>query len=77
MYVESGQLYDDHGDRIVNTADAAKIIGVTTGRVRQIARAERLPGFRISGSKDWFFSPYDCVRYAKSTEGIGRPRTGG
>ncbi len=67
-----GTLTDEHGKALVPSAEAAKIIGCTNGRIRQIT--ERLEGIRIGNN--WYFQTDICKGYREETDGIGRPGGG-
>lgn len=56
-------------------AQAAEIIGVTEGRVRQMLRAGEIEGDKISQTL-WLVSKRDAEKAAKITHSIGRPRSG-
>jgi len=59
-------------DAICVTA-AAKIIGCTTGRVRQLLRDGALRGVKL-GERAWVVSRVDAEKLGKSPAKTGRPR---
>lgn len=67
------------GKKLISTADAAKILGVTMGRVRQLA----LLGPKKGGLSSWFAAPtarvFDEIevrKRASETHKTGRPGGG-
>ena len=53
-------------DQLMDVKEAAAIIGVTVGRVRQLAAAGKLKGERLGGPERglWVFRRADVVAYA-------------
>ncbi len=61
--------------------EAAKILGLTDGRIRQLILAEeRMPGTGLKahklGEKNWAIPTTEVERFKKVTPRPGRPRTG-
>lgn len=63
-------------DQLMDVKEAAAIIGVTVGRVRQLASAGKLKGERLGGPERglWVFQRADVVAYAARPSRAGRPR---
>ena len=65
--------------RLIKTADAAKILGVTMGRVRQLALAGKrkggLRGFEVT-PRCLVFDEAEVLAFAESREKRGRPPGG-
>ena len=61
---------------LMDVKEAAAIIGVTVGRVRQLAAAGKLKGERLGGPERglWVFRRADVVAYAARPRRAGRPR---
>jgi hypothetical protein len=57
----------------VSVTDAAEIIGCTTGRVRQLLRANELRGKKL-GARAWAVSRVDAEKLAGTKAPTGRPR---
>ncbi len=60
----------------VTVTEAAKIIGCTDGRVRQLLRAGTLAGERVN-ERAWLVEKDDAKRLAKHPATTGRPRVNG
>jgi len=62
-------------DQLMDVKEAAAIIGVTVGRVRQLAAAGKLKGERLGGPERglWVFRRADVVAYAARPRRAGRP----
>jgi phage antirepressor YoqD-like protein len=59
---------------LINVNQAAKILGCTTGRIRQLLLAEQLPGRKVTETS-WILAKKDVERYAKNNpRTIGRKR---
>jgi len=57
----------------MNTKEAAAYLGVTPGRIRQLARARELRGLRVS-LRAWVFEKSELDRFlAQERRGPGRP----
>lgn len=54
--------------------DAAEAVGVTTGRLRQLIRADKLIGIKIS-ERAWLIPKREVTRLKKSGSKLGRPRS--
>lgn len=52
------------GIELMNSQQAADRLGITQGRVRQLARAGTLKGQRIG--RDWLFRPEDIDAYDRA-----------
>jgi len=63
-------------DQLMDTKEAAAIIGVTAIRVRQLASAGKLKGERLGGPERglWVFRRADVVTFAARPRRAGRPR---
>ncbi len=60
----------------MNTTQAADFLKMTPGRVRQLARAGILKGYRL-GPRAWVFERVELERFAaEERPGPGRPRKG-
>ena len=59
-------------NRFLTCAEAAAILDVSSGRVRALARAGRLPG-RKAG-RDWIFNPAEVKKFRPGP--IGNPNFG-
>lgn len=60
-------------ENLMDTKDAAAYLGVTTGRIRQLARAGTLRGVRVS-LRAWVFEKSELDRFqAEERRGPGRP----
>lgn len=57
----------------ISVTRAAEIIGCTTGRVRQLLRAEELRGKKL-GPRAWLVSRVDAEKLADAPAPTGRPR---
>lgn len=58
---------------LVNTKEAAAYLGVTDGRIRQLARSGELRGMRVS-LRAWVFEKNELERFAaEARRGPGRP----
>ena len=60
------------GDELLTAEEVAKILGVTTGRVRKLAIDEELPGDKLGFL--WVFRRDDVVAYAARRRPRGRPK---
>jgi excisionase family DNA binding protein len=56
--------------KIINTKQAAKLLGVNYSRVRQLILAGRLPALKIG--RDWIIKERDLKKVADRK--VGRPR---
>ena len=56
----------------ISTEAAAKILGVTTGWVRHLARDHVLQGVRWG--RDWMIDPASVAAYAAAPHPTGNPR---
>lgn len=61
-------------DEYVTVADAAKIIGCTVGRVRQLIYAGKLTARKISANA-WLVLRSTAAKVADNPSHTGRPRT--
>lgn len=55
----------------MSTDEVAEYLGVTTGRVRQLARAGKLKGKRVG--RDWVFERPKVEAFASEPRKSGRP----
>lgn len=60
---------------MISVEQAAGIIGITTGRVRQLLRAELLDGTKLS-ERVWIVNERSAQKLAKNENSVGRPRSG-
>ncbi len=60
-------------DSYCSVADAAEIIGCTDGRVRQLLRAEVLPGIKLN-ARAWVVEIDAAKSYADAEQTTGAPR---
>ena len=51
------------GDDLMNVAEVADTLGVTVGRVRQLAVAGKLKGEKVG--RDWVFRQSDIAEYQR------------
>lgn len=58
---------------LITTNEAARRLGVTAPRVRQMKKAGLLPARKIG--RDLFFDPADVETLRQQERGPGRPRT--
>jgi len=58
--------------RVVSVKDAAKMLGISRGRVRVLIREHRLPATRID--RVWVLDPEQVVEFSKIVRPTGRPR---
>lgn len=60
----------------MDVKEVAEVLGVTVGRVRQLASAGKLKGERLGGPDRglWVFKRADVVAYAARPRRAGRPR---
>ena len=58
-----------------SVSEAAVIIGVTTGRVRQMLRAGQLVGDKLSETV-WVVPRCEAEKAGRNTQKTGRPRSG-
>ena len=65
----------DQPKDLIDVNEAARIIGVTVGRVRQLLIAEELDGCKLN-ARAWLVKRSDAERFAKQPRSTGRPRTG-
>ena len=58
--------------QLITTQQAAKILGLSARRVRELAAAEALPAVAVG--RDWLFEPAVVARFkATPRRGRGRP----
>jgi excisionase family DNA binding protein len=62
-------MYED----LITTKEAAKILGVTPSRVRQLLRQNLLGGHRLPAGL-WLISNNDLAAYVETRRTAGRPR---
>jgi len=62
-------------DDYATVAQAAKILGCTTGRVRQLLIAKTLPGEKMSPTL-WLIPRDKLAAFKKNLPTTGRPRNG-
>jgi excisionase family DNA binding protein len=64
---------------MVTTFEAADIIGVTHGRIRQLIRSGELPAYKIGEGKraTYLIKRGDLEPFKQQPKGRGRPRKGG
>ena len=60
------------GDGLMNVAEVADALGVTVGRVRQLATSGKLKGEKVG--RDWVFRQSDIAEYQRRPRRPGRPR---
>lgn len=53
--------------------EAAKLIGCTTARIRQLCESEELKAEKFNG-RAWAIEASSARKYAKTTHKLGRPR---
>ena len=60
----------------MDVKEVAAILGVTVGRVRQLAQSGKLPGTRVGGPDRgvWVFRRADVADFAQVERRPGRPR---
>lgn len=56
----------------MNVAEVAAALGVTVGRVRQLATSGKLKGEKVG--RDWVFRQSEVAEYARRPRRPGRPR---
>lgn len=56
----------------MNVAEVAVALGVTVGRVRQLAVKGAIKGEKVG--RDWVFKSSDVAEYARRPRRPGRPR---
>lgn len=61
-------------ESIVTVEKAAEIIGITTGRVRQLLLSKELDGVKMS-ERVWLVNRKDAEKLAKKPPATGRPRS--
>lgn len=54
---------------------AAKQIGITTGRIRQLIKAKEVHGKKFGG-RDWWIPAQEVEEMKKNPAKTGRPRSG-
>ncbi len=59
----------------LTTKEAAGVLFVVPSRVRQLALAGQLPGWKAG--RDWMFARADVEALARRPRDVGRPRKGG
>ena len=59
-------------DELMNVAEVAAALGVTVGRVRQLAVAGKLKGEKVG--RDWVFRQSEVAEYQRRPRRPGRPR---
>lgn len=61
---------------LMDVKEVAAVLGVTVGRVRQLASAGKLKGERLGGPDRglWVFKRADVEEYARRPRSAGRPR---
>lgn len=57
----------------MNVAEVAAALGVTVGRVRQLASKGAIKGEKVG--RDWVFKSSDVAEYARVPRRPGRPNT--
>lgn len=62
------------GQEVMTSNEVAQLLGISAGRVRQLAREGRLAGSRRG--RDWIFIAEDVRRFAADPRPSGRPREG-
>ena len=60
------------GDELMNVAEVAGALGVTVGRVRQLAAKGAIKGEKVG--RDWVFRQSDIAEYQRRPRRPGRPR---
>ena len=60
------------GEELMNVSEVAEVLGITVGRVRQLAVAGRLKGEKVG--RDWVFRRAVIDEYARRPRRPGRPR---
>jgi len=61
---------------LLTTAEAAKLIGVTTSRVRQLLISGQMQGVKITQNA-WLVPESEAKKFASRGKTVGRPRSGG
>lgn len=56
----------------MNVAEVAAALGVTVGRVRQLATSGKLKGEKVG--RDWVFRQSEVAEYSRRPRRPGRPR---
>ena len=56
----------------MNVAEVADALGVTVGRVRQLATSGKLKGEKVG--REWVFRQSDIAEYQRRPRRPGRPR---
>jgi hypothetical protein len=59
---------------LISVETAAETLGVTTGRIRQLLRAEKLDGIKLN-ERAWVVDRVSLDRVAKIEQTVGRPRS--
>lgn len=60
---------------MVTVSEAAGLVGLTEGRIRQLIRSKELPAIQI-GKKTYLIKRGDLDRIKSQPKGPGRPRGG-
>jgi excisionase family DNA binding protein len=60
---------------LITTKEAAAIVGVTEGRIRQLHREGTLPAQKVDG-RTWLYPRSEAEKLAERKSGPGRPRSG-
>jgi len=61
-------------DEFIGATRAAKIIGCTPGRIRQLAVAGHLEGYKLN-KRAWAISKRSAILYARTPQEGGRPKS--
>jgi len=61
-------------DRLLTTNEAAKLIGVTPGRIWQLIQSKELPGVRVGTL--WLVPEKELEKFRVRRTKVGRPRSG-
>ena len=62
-------------DHLLNTQQAAKLIGVTDSNVRKMLREGRLKGYKLS-ERAWAIPRREAIKCRDNPATTGRPRSG-
>ena len=57
---------------IIDSKEAAAVIGVHPSRMRQLASSGRIPALKMG--KTWVFDEKDVIAYRDSPRKVGRPK---
>lgn len=66
----------NNGTEVIGVPEAAKIAGVTEGRIRQLLISQEILGMKLHG-RAWIVDKKSLMKYANNVPDTGRPRSGG